>query len=167
MAGKTIQDLEIPGNDVNLLIEKSDLEALEKGILEAINKTLPPVQAFKSSIEAIQCFEAGDYLTSNKALQTEMKILINSWPGMSGEQANQFYQIHMGRVESESESLKKIYAMIKDYRDRERRLRLRIEAVEAVPQVGQCAKQGNVPEEPEINELMKDLKTSYPKFTLQ
>ena len=102
-------------------IEKSDLEALEKRILIAANKTLSLENGFTDAISAIEYFEMGDYLelTSNKALTAGTKAFLHG-SGLSRDQAEQFYQINMGQIELETEYLEEIKKMIIEYRDKER-----------------------------------------------
>jgi len=130
---ETIQDLQIPTSNTDLLIEQRDLLALEKDILTAINKTLPPIQAFKNPIDAIECFEIEDSLTGNYALQQVIEKLFDEWPGMSAVQTNQYVQKYTRwplNIALENKTLENIYKMIKDYRNRERKLKILMEAAE-------------------------------------
>jgi len=119
--------------NAELLIEQDDLQALGNDILTAINKTLPAAQAFKSAIAAIECFEMEDCLASNHALQEGIEKLIYEWPGMSADQANQYVQMHTTwplNIELENKALEKIYEMIREYRTKERHLKIKTRIVQ-------------------------------------
>ena len=163
---ETIQDLNIPENNVDLLIEKSDLEAMGNDILKAINGTRRQEQAAHDPIDAIESFEIEDGITNDQAPQRWIENLIYGWPEVSVEEQNQLVQKYTRwpfNTELEKETREKIRKMIKKYRDKERRLKILLEATTMKVAPAQGQEGINSINDMENHYFMQILKNDYPE----